>query len=34
MTAARGVPLSIQAGLLDTLRLELARRGLAAEVAA
>lgn len=33
-TAARhGVALQIQAGLLDTLRLELARRGLVAEVA-
>ncbi|MBK1660177.1 radical SAM protein [Paracraurococcus ruber] len=34
LTAARGVPLSSQAGLLDTLRLELARRGLPAAAAA
>ncbi|MDO9706840.1 radical SAM protein [Paracraurococcus lichenis] len=34
LAARKGVTLTIQAGLLDTLRLELARRGLPAEVAA
>jgi hypothetical protein len=34
ITARHGVTLTIQAGLLDTLRLELARRGLPAELAA